>query len=125
MVHAYPPWAVFYEEGIVAKFMAFIYFLTIKAKDSILDHITFTFIHELMVEAYINQYNDPLAPMLKENMHRDMNTWTGLMIERLVKPVAFTNDLLKKGINVPQKRHWDLNENFGPQNGASQHFTPQ
>lgn len=57
----------FNEVGIAAKFMAFIHFLIEKAKDYILDHITFIFIRDLIFEACQNLYNDPLGPVLKEN----------------------------------------------------------
>lgn len=38
-------------EGLAAKFMVFINFLTVKCRESILDHIMFVFIHELMTRA--------------------------------------------------------------------------
>lgn len=42
----------------------------------------------------MNLYNDPLRPVLKENM----STCCGIMIERLVKPAQFIEDLLKRGM---------------------------
>lgn len=54
----------FFDEVGIAKFMAFIHFLRDKAKDVVLDHIMLTFIHQLMIKACVNLYNNPLAPVL-------------------------------------------------------------
>lgn len=110
----------FNEVGIAAKFMAFIHFLTEQTKDSVLDHITFTFIRDYIFEACLNLYNDPLGPVLKENM----DTCTGIMIKRLIKPSQFTEDLLKRGNEVPHKRRWDFNDNTVALPDSNRQFTP-
>lgn len=110
----------FDEVGIAAKFMAFIHFLSKKAKDVVLDHITFTFIREMMIEACLNLYNDPLAPVLKERM----NTHVGIIIKRLIKSVAFTKNLVNSGNEPPLKRCWDLNDNSSLQHDSKKRFTP-
>lgn len=97
--------------GIAAKFMAFIHFLSEEAKDTVLDHIAFLFIWVLMIEACMSLYHNPLAPILKERM----NMRAGIMIERVIKPSTFTNELLNKGSEVPPKRQWDLNESSSSQ----------
>lgn len=109
----------FDEEGIVAKFIEFIYILTTKAKDLVLDHITFTFIRKMMVDACVHLCNNPLAPILKENM----DSRTEAMIERLIKPTTFTNNLKKK-IDFLQKRRWGLNDNSDPHTHLGRRFTP-
>lgn len=111
----------FNEVGIAAKFMAFIHFLTKKAKDSVLDHITFLFIRELIFEACVSLHNDPLGPVLKDRM----NTRSGIIIERLVKPAQFTEDLVKRGNDAPLKRRWDLNDNTVTQPDSNRRFTPR
>lgn len=47
----------------------------------------------------MNLYNDPSGPVLKDHM----NTCSGIMIERLVKLAQFTDDLLLRGNEAPQK----------------------
>lgn len=65
-------------------------------------------------------HNDPLGPVLKENM----DTRAGIMIGRLIKPTAFIEELLKRGNEVPQKRHWDLNDNIITQPNSYHQFSP-
>lgn len=89
----------FAEVGLAAKIMAFIHFLSDKAKETVLDHITFYFIHERILEACLNLYDDPHTPMLTENM----NTRMGIMIEKLIKITMFTDKLLSRNDN-PHKR---------------------
>lgn len=89
----------FDKEGIVAKLMAFIYFLSAKAKESMLDHITFTFIQSMMLEACFNLYEHPIAPIFNENLALH----TRSMIEKLIKPTQFTEDLSKRSIDTPYK----------------------
>lgn len=81
----------FKEVGIAAKFMAFIHFLTKKAKDSVLDQIPFIFIRELIFEACTSLYKDPLGHVLKDQM----STCSSIMIARLVKHAQFIDKLLK------------------------------
>lgn len=92
------------EVGMAAKLMALIRFLSNKAKETILDHITLCFISEKIVEACLNLYNDPDAPVLSKNM----NTRMGIMIEKLIKLATFTDELLSCN-NNPHKRRSDLN----------------
>lgn len=70
--------------------MAMIHFLSDKAKETVLDHITFCFIHEKLMEACLNLYDNLDAPVLSKNM----NTFMEIMIENLTKPAMFTNELL-------------------------------
>lgn len=73
----------FNEEGRAVKLMTLIHFLSDKAKESMLDHITFTFICELMLKAAcLNLYDNPTSPCLAKHM----NSRTGIMIEKLIKP---------------------------------------
>lgn len=44
------------------------------------------------------------------------------MIEKLIKPAAFIDDLLDKGLGFPQKQCQDLNENGGSQSEPGDHF---
>lgn len=94
----------FDEVGLVAKLMVLIHFLSDKAKEIVLDHITFCFICEKIVEACLNLYDDPNALVLSEHM----NTRMGIMIKKLIKPTTFTNELLTRNDNT-HKRRWDLN----------------
>lgn len=66
-------------------------------------------------------YNDPLGLVLKDRM----NTRSGIMIKRLVKPTQFTEDLVKCGNEVPQKRRWDLNNNTMVQQDSNHQFSPR
>lgn len=85
----------FTEVGLAAKLMALIAFLSDKAKETILDHITFCFIREKILEACVNLYNDPSAPILTENMGTGME----IMIEKLIKPTTFIEELLTQQDN--------------------------
>lgn len=95
----------FNEVGLVAKLMALIGFLSDKAKEIVMDHITFFFIHEKILDACLNLYSDPTTPILT----KDMNTCMGIMIKKLIKPATFTDELLTCNNNT-HKRRWDLNE---------------
>lgn len=60
------------KEGIIAKLMALIHFLSDKTKKFVFDHIIFTFIHERMLEACLNLYEDSRALILTEHMTSHM-----------------------------------------------------
>lgn len=87
----------------------------------VLDHITFTFICEITINACLNLYEDPNTLVLKENL----SSPTGIMVEKLVKLYQFTYDLPKQGYDTPQKRRWGLNKKSDAQPKSNRKFTPR
>lgn len=68
LVYVDPSRSIFDDEGLAMKLMALIHFLSDIAKETVLDHITFFFIWEKLIEACLNLYDDLTAPVLTENM---------------------------------------------------------
>ncbi|KAL3697337.1 hypothetical protein R1sor_011413 [Riccia sorocarpa] len=90
----------FPKKSVKAQFMAFLIFLGSEARDAILAQCTFMFTRQFMIEAACEVFSNPKAKTLIR-----FGDAAGIrMIERLVKPACFSDNLVSTRIQNSQKK---------------------
>ncbi|KAL3683946.1 hypothetical protein R1sor_001968 [Riccia sorocarpa] len=90
----------FHQPSIQAKYMAFLIFLGSELRSAIMAQCAFMFARQMMITTALEVFSDPTVPTLPEHGEA-----AGVrMIERLMKPACFSDNLISRQIQSNNKK---------------------